>query len=117
MTLNCAQYADNPELLTSNLFGHVSGAYTGATQDKVGAFEAADGGLLFLDEVHRLSPEGQEKLFTYLDQGIIYRLGETKAHDWKSCALDRLSHLSIFSCASQRSTIIPERCAFVKHFF
>lgn len=77
VTLNCAQYADNPELLTSNLFGHVSGAYTGATQDKVGAFEAADGGLLFLDEVHRLSPEGQEKLFTYLDQGIIYRMGET----------------------------------------
>lgn len=77
VTLNCAQYADNPELLTSNLFGYVSGAYTGATQDKVGAFEAADGGLLFLDEVHRLSPEGQEKLFTYLDQGIIYRMGET----------------------------------------
>lgn len=77
VTLNCAQYADNPELLTSNLFGHVSGAYTGAIHDKVGAFEAADGGMLFLDEVHRLSPEGQEKLFTYLDQGMIYRMGET----------------------------------------
>ncbi|MBF8808450.1 MAG: sigma 54-interacting transcriptional regulator [Enterococcus lacertideformus] len=77
VTLNCAQYADNPELLTSNLFGHVHGAYTGATQDKMGAFEAADGGMLFLDEVHRLSPEGQEKLFTYLDQGIIYRMGDT----------------------------------------
>jgi sigma-54 dependent transcriptional regulator of gfr operon len=77
VTLNCAQYANNPELLTSNLFGHVNGAYTGATQDKIGAFEAANGGMLFLDEVHRLSPEGQEKLFTYLDQGIIYRMGET----------------------------------------
>ena len=54
ITLNCAQYANNPELLTSNLFGHVKGAYTGADSDKVGAFEAADGGILFLDEVHRL---------------------------------------------------------------
>lgn len=77
ITLNCAQYANNPELLTSNLFGHVKGAYTGADSDKVGAFEAADGGILFLDEVHRLNAEGQEKLFTYLDQGIIYPMGAT----------------------------------------
>lgn len=77
VTVNCAQYANNSELLTSNLFGHVQGAYTGATQDKMGAFEAADDRMLFLDEVHRLSPEGQEKLFTYLDQGIIYRMGDT----------------------------------------
>ena len=77
IVLNCAQYANNPELLTSNLFGHVKGAYTGADEDKVGAFEAADGGILFLDEVHRLNSEGQEKLFTYLDQGIIYRMGDT----------------------------------------
>lgn len=77
VTLNCAQYADNPELLTSNLFGHVEGAFTGAAQTKIGAFEAADQGILFLDEVHRLNPEGQEKLFTYLDQGVIYRMGDT----------------------------------------
>lgn len=77
ITLNCAQYANNPELLTSNLFGHVKGAYTGADSDKIGAFEAADGGILFLDEVHRLNAEGQEKLFTYLDQGIIYPMGAT----------------------------------------
>lgn len=78
VTFNCAQYANNPELLTSNLFGHVKGAYTGAESDHVGAFESADGGCLFLDEVHRLTPEGQEKLFTYLDQGIIYRMGQTE---------------------------------------
>lgn len=77
ITLNCAQYANNPELLSSNLFGHVAGAYTGASTDKKGAFEAADGGILFLDEVHRLNAEGQEKLFTYLDQGVIYRMGDT----------------------------------------
>lgn len=79
ITLNCAQYADNPELLTSNLFGHVEGAYTGANHDKIGAFEAANNGILFLDEVHRLNPEGQEKLFTYLDQGTIYRMGDTNS--------------------------------------
>ncbi|MGX7163771.1 sigma 54-interacting transcriptional regulator [Enterococcus massiliensis] len=77
VTVNCAQYADNPELLTSSLFGHVKGAFTGATEDQKGAFEAADGGLLFLDEVHRLSAEGQEKLFTYLDNGVIHRVGDS----------------------------------------
>lgn len=77
VTVNCAQYANNPELLTSNLFGHIKGAFTGAQEDKKGAFEAANNGILFLDEVHRLSAEGQEKLFTFLDQGIIYRMGET----------------------------------------
>lgn len=79
INFNCAQYASNPELLTSNLFGHVQGAFTGATSDKSGAFAAADGGFLFLDEIHRLNPEGQEKLFTYMDTGIIYPMGETKA--------------------------------------
>ncbi len=77
INFNCAQYASNPELLAANLFGYVKGAFTGATADKSGAFEAADGGILFLDEVHRLKAEGQEKLFTYLDRGEIYRLGET----------------------------------------
>lgn len=77
VTLNCAQYANNPELLTSNLFGHAKGAFTGADSDKTGAFESANGGILFLDEVHRLNSEGQEKLFTYLDQGVIYRMGDT----------------------------------------
>uniref|UniRef100_UPI00296E774F sigma-54-dependent transcriptional regulator n=1 Tax=Enterobacter sp. TaxID=42895 RepID=UPI00296E774F len=77
VTLNCAQYANNPELLAGNLFGYVKGAFTGATSDKPGAFEAANGGILFLDEVHRLHAEGQEKLFTWLDRGEIYRLGET----------------------------------------
>lgn len=77
VSFNCAQYADNPELLTSNLFGYKKDSFTGANKDKDGAFVEADGGYLFLDEVHRLSPEGQEKLFTYLDQHKIYPLGET----------------------------------------
>lgn len=77
VTVNCAQYADNPELLTSNLFGYKKGAFTGADQDHDGAFVEANGGILFLDEVHRLGPKGQEKLFTYLDQGLVYTVGET----------------------------------------
>ncbi|SUH11308.1 transcriptional regulator [Salmonella enterica subsp. enterica] len=71
ISFNCAQYASNPELLAANLFGYVKGAFTGAQSDRPGAFEAADGGMLFLDEVHRLSAEGQEKLFTWLDRGEI----------------------------------------------
>lgn len=76
VTLNCAEYADNPELLTSNLFGHVKGAFTGADSSKAGLIEEADGGFLFLDEIHRLSPNGQEKLFLFMDKGIYRRMGE-----------------------------------------
>lgn len=77
VSFNCAQYASNPELLAANLFGYVKGAFTGAQGDKAGAFEAANGGVLFLDEVHRLDAQGQEKLFTWLDRKEIYRVGET----------------------------------------
>ncbi len=79
MSFNCAQYASNPELLAANLFGYVKGAFTGAQSDKAGAFEAANGGMLFLDEVHRLDAQGQEKLFTWLDRKEIYRVGGDRA--------------------------------------
>lgn len=78
MTLNCAQYADNPELLSSLLFGHIKGAFTGADSEKEGLLAAADGGFLFLDEVHRLSPESQEKLFIFIDKGSYTPVGEVK---------------------------------------
>lgn len=74
---NCAQYYNNPELLSSNLFGYVKGAFTGAEQTRPGMLEEADGGILFLDEVHRLNEEGQEKLFTFMDQGVFRRIGES----------------------------------------
>ncbi|ADO50050.1 Sigma 54 interacting domain protein [[Enterobacter] lignolyticus SCF1] len=73
---NCAEYAHNPELLSSHLFGHRQGAFTGATSDKRGLVEQADGGYLLLDEVHRLPYEGQEKLFSLLDKGEYRPLGE-----------------------------------------
>lgn len=75
---NCADYANNAQLLISQLFGVKKGAYTGADADRKGLIEKADGGILFLDEVHRLPPEGQEMLFTFIDQGIFRRLGETE---------------------------------------
>lgn len=76
--MNCAQYVNNIELLSSNLFGYVKGAFTGAYATTKGLLEAADGGMLFLDEVHRLNSESQEKLFVFLDQGIFRRMGESE---------------------------------------
>ncbi|QHN49018.1 sigma-54-dependent transcriptional regulator [Geobacillus stearothermophilus] len=76
VTFNCADYTNNPQLLLGQLFGIRKGAYTGANEQK-GLIEKADGGILFLDEVHRLPAEGQEMLFTFIDRGIYRRLGET----------------------------------------
>nr|WP_318383611.1 sigma 54-interacting transcriptional regulator [uncultured Enterobacter sp.] len=76
--LNCADYANNPELLSGTLFGYTKGAFTGADREKKGAFDDADGGFLFLDEVHRLSAENQEKLFLFMDKGYFYRLGDNR---------------------------------------
>ena len=78
VTVNCSEYANNPELLTANLFGHVKGAFTGADKDNEGLISLADGGILFLDEVHDLKAECQEKLFTYMDQGIYHRVGDNE---------------------------------------
>lgn len=77
ITFNCADYAHNPELLMSHLFGYIKGSFTGANEDKDGLIQEADGGMLFLDEVHRLPPEGQEMIFYFMDHGTYSRLGET----------------------------------------
>ncbi|MBO0475368.1 sigma 54-interacting transcriptional regulator [Enterococcus ureasiticus] len=79
ITFNCADYANNPQLLVGSIFGVLKGAYTGADHDRVGLLEKANGGILFLDEIHRLPPEGQEMLFTFIDRGIYRRLGETNS--------------------------------------
>lgn len=87
VTLNCADYSTNPQLLLGQLFGSKKGAYTGAEADKKGLIEIADNGVLFLDEVHRLPPEGQEMLFQYIDKGSYYKLGETQDKTYASALL------------------------------
>jgi len=76
ITFNCADYADNPQLLIGQLFGIKKGAYTGADRETIGIFKKADGGMVFLDEIHRLPPQGQEMLFTFIDNGYFRKLGE-----------------------------------------
>lgn len=78
VTFNCAEYADNPQLLLAQLFGYVRGAFTGAERNKRGLVDEADGGILFLDEIHRLPPTGQEMLFTLIDNGSYRRLGDSE---------------------------------------
>lgn len=75
---NCADYVDNPALLTAQIFGVKKGTYTGADENRVGLLKEADNGILFLDEIHRLPPQGQEMLFTYIDKGFYRPLGETE---------------------------------------
>ena len=78
VTLNCADYSNNPQLLLSQLFGYVKGAFTGANKDYSGLVESANNGILFLDEVHRLPPEGQETLFYLMDKGVFSPVGSTE---------------------------------------
>lgn len=75
LALNCAALPS--DLLEAQLFGAARGAYTGATADARGFFEAADQGTLFLDEIAELSPPLQAKLLRVLENGEYYRLGET----------------------------------------
>ncbi|MBI2834306.1 MAG: sigma-54-dependent Fis family transcriptional regulator [Acidobacteria bacterium] len=73
VTVNCSAVVET--LFESELFGHVRGAFTGATQNKAGLFELADGGTLFLDEIGELQAPVQAKLLRALELGEVNRIG------------------------------------------
>jgi transcriptional regulator with PAS, ATPase and Fis domain len=74
--VNCAAIPET--LLESELFGHVQGAFTGASRDKAGLFEEASGGTIFLDEIEKVPETIQAKLLHVLDQGEIRPVGATR---------------------------------------
>jgi transcriptional regulator with PAS, ATPase and Fis domain len=76
VTVNCSAFNEN--LLDSELFGHVKGAFTGAVKDKKGLFEGADRGTLFLDEIGDMSPSMQVKLLRVLQEGTLTPVGGTE---------------------------------------
>lgn len=87
IAVNCSEYANNPELLTANLFGHVKGAYTSADDNQEGLISLANNGVLFLDEVHCLKAECQEKLFHFMDKGIYHRVGDNEKWYKSNCRI------------------------------
>jgi len=104
--VNCAALPE--ALLENELFGHKKGAYTGASQDKKGLLEEADGGTLYLDEITGVSPTTQVKLLRALEDKEITRLGETKP---------RKIDIRVISSTSQNLRDEIERGHFRKDLF
>lgn len=79
--VNCAAFSESSTLLESELFGHAKGSFTDAKADKSGIFEAADGHVVFLDEIHTLTKAAQGKLLRFLQEKKIRRVGENFERD------------------------------------
>src|SRR5262249_45648017 len=76
ITINCGAIPAN--LLESELFGHVKGAFTGAVANKQGKFQAADGGTLFLDEIGEMPLDLQVKILRAIQEKIVVKVGDTR---------------------------------------
>ncbi|MDB2105909.1 sigma 54-interacting transcriptional regulator [Clostridium paraputrificum] len=128
---NCADYSNNPQLLTSLLFGVKKGAFTGAEDNRIGLIDKANGGILFLDEVHRLPPEGQEALFTFIDTNRYRRVGDSEFRESNALIIAATTEnpdsvlLQTFIRRMPMSLYVPslkertleERLNFVRKFF
>jgi Nif-specific regulatory protein len=106
VVVNCA--ALSRDVLESELFGHVRGAFTDAKSDKIGLFEKADGGAIFLDEIDKTSPAFQERLLRVVDQGEIKPVGASQVKKIDVRIL----------CASNRSLLeLVKSGAFLKDLY
>ncbi len=106
VAINCG--AIPGALLETELFGHVRGAFTGATDEKPGLFEEADGGTLLLDEIGSMDPSLQVKLLRILDRGEMRRVGET---------VDRHVSVRILAATNQDLEVALEGGRFRKDLF
>jgi len=99
--VNCAGLSET--LLESELFGHVAGAFTGASGDRKGLFEVADKGTLFLDEIGDMAPNSQAKLLRVVEDGVIIPVGSNK---------QTLVDVRIISATNQNLTELIEQRKF-----
>ena len=98
VSINCASLPE--QLLESELFGHVKGSFTGASDSRAGLFEEADGGTIFLDEVDTLSPAMQAKLLSVLQEKLIRRVGANKS---------KLVDIRLISATNQDLALLMEK--------
>ncbi len=80
LPVNCSTYLNRENMMDSELFGHIRGAFTDAHKDKQGIFEVAKGRIIFLDEIHHLSISGQAKLLRVLQEKKVTRVGDHSGH-------------------------------------
>ncbi|MCU1244190.1 MAG: Sigma-54 dependent transcriptional regulator, Fis family, partial [Acidobacteria bacterium] len=99
--VNCAALPEN--LIESELFGHVRGAFTGADRDRPGLIESTDGGTLFLDEIGEMPPAAQAKLLRFLQEGEFRRVGDST---------NRTADVRIVSATNRRLDEAVEEGAF-----